>query len=283
MGGTTLYDHDMTMGLTNLHVYWDRGPRWRSISGTAPSPGGWPFWPSKDPKDSDDRLRGALEDQPGFVYSGMVLPSDVDLWSDEDFQRFGSCWFYQNRSPSFLAAKTHTNTYAKLFNTYFQDEFSNPDTLRCFLGTLWACFVACFPQLTLNSSPCVVIGLWQPLASLPPRLSAAVSVRSQGRHKFVSPDFPQIRNPSKPIATKKDLASQTKNTRSFERSIGLSSIFFPGYYHHNLQGLLYIPNFTALTTASRTAPARLREWLETPIDAEGGADPGPGMCEKEWC
>jgi hypothetical protein len=38
-----------------------------------------------------------------------------------------------------------------------------------------------------------------------------------------------------------------------------------------------------LTTAARTAPARLREWLETPIDAEGGADPGPGMCEKEWC
>ncbi|CAL1139537.1 unnamed protein product [Cladocopium goreaui] len=50
--------------------------------------GAWPFWPSKDPKDSDDRLRSALEDQPGFVYSGMVLPSEVDLWSNEDFQRF---------------------------------------------------------------------------------------------------------------------------------------------------------------------------------------------------
>ena len=96
---------------------------------TAPLPGAWPFWPSKDPKDSDDRLRSALEDQPGFVYSGMVLPSDVDLWSNEDFQRFGSCWFYQNRSPSFLAVKKHTNKHTKLFNTYFQGEFSNPDTL----------------------------------------------------------------------------------------------------------------------------------------------------------
>jgi hypothetical protein len=82
---------------------------------TAPSPGAWPFWPSKDPKDSDDRLRSALEDQPGFVYSGMVLPSDVDLWSNEDFQRFGSCWFIRIEVQAFWLPKpipTHIQNYS---------------------------------------------------------------------------------------------------------------------------------------------------------------------------
>eukprot|EP00435_Cladocopium_sp_Y103_P020104 s1338_g4.t2 len=71
----------------------------------------WPFWPSS-PKDdaSDDRFRSALEDQPGFVYSGMVLPSDVDLWSNEDFQRFVATAGFIAPSPERRGLKCEPRT-----------------------------------------------------------------------------------------------------------------------------------------------------------------------------
>eukprot|EP00434_Breviolum_minutum_P023351 symbB.v1.2.020600.t1/scaffold1743.1/size123518/1 len=45
----------------------------------------WPFWPQAVKGSHDDRLRNA---QPGFLYSGMVLPTDANLWTDEELVRF---------------------------------------------------------------------------------------------------------------------------------------------------------------------------------------------------
>ncbi|CAK9053977.1 Glycosyltransferase afumC (Fumihopaside A biosynthesis cluster protein C) [Durusdinium trenchii] len=51
--------------------------------------GAWPFWPASTPDGSfQDRRRRALEEQPGFVYSGQALPADADLWSKDELQSF---------------------------------------------------------------------------------------------------------------------------------------------------------------------------------------------------